>query len=323
MRNLVIAFLLLISCSAFAVNKTVIGNSGQGWGIAFNWSPSGVPADGDVVIIPEGQTISVKGAFYTGTETIIIKVSGTLDFDPSGKLDLGINSEVQLLTTTAKLTSNGTGSEIIKIGSVTKFDGSVDGMMLTGPLYASQYTTSSPSGFSSSAVLPVKLLAFSATIKDGVIILSWQTTEETNTKLFSLERSTTGSTYESIGKVNAKGSGSSYQLRDALASRGLTFYRLKTVDIDGRAEYSRTISITKNCDALYSMVPNPANQNIKVLNSTIGSDKTVVQIFDVAGTKVFQKQYRADASIDIDVSAYRRGIYFIRINGQAEKIILQ
>ena len=323
MKNLALAFLLFYSFTAFAVDKTVISDSPQGWGDASNWSPSGIPVNGDVVIIPAGQTISVKGTFYTGIETIIIKASGILAFNPSGKLELGINSQVQLLSSAAKLTSNGTGSEIIKIGGITKFDGSVDGQILSGPLYASRNTTSSPNGFSSSlTVLPIKLLSFSAAIANDAILIKWQTLEENNTKLFSLERSLNGSTYEPIGTVNAKGSGSTYQITEPLTFTGTHYYRLKTLDNDGRVEYSKIISLN-NYKQLYSIVYSPATQNITLINRALSSDKSLVQLFDGAGTKVYQKQHSTGGSISIDVSTYKRCIYFVQINDQTERVILR
>ena len=95
-KNIVaILFSFLFYLPAHSTIKTVVGNTGTGWGNNANWSSAGVPVDGDEIIIPLGQTISVKGSFYTGTQNLEINVDGTLDFDPSGKLNLGSLSIVQ------------------------------------------------------------------------------------------------------------------------------------------------------------------------------------------------------------------------------------
>src|SRR5688572_6254628 len=84
-------FSLLLICSwlsAAATFTTVIGNAGTGWNISSNWSPAGVPVAGDSVYIPSGQVITVKGTIYAVGALIHVVVRGTLDFEPSGKLDL-------------------------------------------------------------------------------------------------------------------------------------------------------------------------------------------------------------------------------------------
>ena len=142
-------FSLLLLCSwlsASATFKTVIGNAGTGWNVSSNWSPAGVPVSGDSVFIPTGQIITVKGAIYAVDALIHMVVRGTLDFEPSGKLDLLGESTLQIVTG-GMITSDNNNSEVIKIGGITKFQGAVDPSPLNGPVYASQATGTSPSGF--------------------------------------------------------------------------------------------------------------------------------------------------------------------------------
>src|SRR5688500_14634054 len=93
--------LLLLGCLAFQLNFatkiTAIANIGMGWSVPGNWDLNRIPADNDTAIIPAGLQINVKGAVYSlPYPNIDIFISGTLFFDPSGKLDLGIASAVEI-----------------------------------------------------------------------------------------------------------------------------------------------------------------------------------------------------------------------------------
>src|SRR5688572_4054918 len=97
MRKAITLFACILLCSfSHAITKTVQSNLGTGWGTDTNWSPNGVPQSGDEVIIPAGQTMTVKGGFYGTAANLRIYIHGKLDFDPSGRLNLGTSSTVQL-----------------------------------------------------------------------------------------------------------------------------------------------------------------------------------------------------------------------------------
>ena len=77
----------LIYGQAFPGIKTAINNDSNGWSVASNWFPSGVPANGDTVIIPVTFSLSVKGNIYNSNHPrLIIYVYGALDFEPAGKI---------------------------------------------------------------------------------------------------------------------------------------------------------------------------------------------------------------------------------------------
>jgi hypothetical protein len=67
-----------------------------------------VPKNGDIVIIPAGITISVKGNVYASAVKLTTKVNVNLDFNPSGTLNLNSESVVQLYTNNSKIISNST-----------------------------------------------------------------------------------------------------------------------------------------------------------------------------------------------------------------------
>lgn len=81
---------------AFAVIKTFNVASGN-WNVPGNWSPSGVPASSDEVVIPAGKTCTITAdvAHATGGANVVITVGGTLIINASVTLteDSGLYAE--------------------------------------------------------------------------------------------------------------------------------------------------------------------------------------------------------------------------------------
>lgn len=306
-----IVFVFLFYLPAYCAIKTVVANAGQGWGNNANWSPAGIPVDGDEIVIPVGQIISVKGSFYSGTENFQIQVHGTLDFDPSGKLNLGSLSTVQLHTSTSAITTNGSASEQIVINGQIKYQGSIDGT-LNGPKYASNTTASSPNGFTL-GIVPVKLISFSGQTNKEEVILKWKTADEIYTEKFDVERSIDGRAWKSIAVIRTTGSNSNYSFTDQSPVEGDNYYRLKTTDINGYIEYFHIVKLKLNKTKSITIGANPV-----VGYLTIYLPKTMpacrVQLFDAAGhivkNEVFHQQ---STTIRLKTSELNQGNYFVKL----------
>jgi hypothetical protein len=325
MKKFLLPFLSFTLLSAHAEVKTVVANAQQGWGTASNWSPSGVPSNGDEVIIPLGREISVKGSFYAGANNLIIKVYGILDFDPSGKLDLGANSQVHLYTSSARITTNGSGSELIIINGVIKYNGNVDGN-ISGPRYAVNSSAASPTGFFA-GVLPVKLSSFTARQKQHAVVLNWLTSEETNSKEFVVERSENGAEWKPISSLPARGTGSAYMYVDESPLLQMNYYRLKAVDQDGSFEYSMIAKANLEGALVMQIGPNPSTNIIKIavrpgLNAT-------VELMDGTGQKVKKENVNAQTgTAQIQTTGLAKGQYYVLLvgtNGMIDKkpVIIQ
>lgn len=311
MKNLfAILFFSLVYLPAYCAIKTVVANSGQGWGNNANWSPTGVPVNGDEIIIPLGKIISVKGSFYSGTGNLNIIINGTLDFDPSGKLDLGSLSTVQLNTTTSSITTNGSASEQIKINGQIKYRGNVDGT-LNGPKYASIATSSSPNGFTL-GIVPVKLISFSGQASKEVVILKWKTADEIYTEKFDVERSMDGRAWQSIAVINTTGSNSNYSFTDHSPVEGDNYYRLKTTDINGYIEYFHIVKLKLNKTKNITIGANPVVDYLTIyLTKTISH--VHVQLFDAMGQIVKNEVFHQQSTIRLKTSELNKGNYFVKL----------
>ncbi|MBK8351663.1 MAG: T9SS type A sorting domain-containing protein [Saprospirales bacterium] len=171
------------------------------------------------------------------------------------------------------------------------------------------------------APLPVELISFNGWNAGAVNQLQWKTASEKNTAKFIVEKSIDGVTYTSIGEQTAAGNSTttlSYSLSDNQPVIGNNYYRLKTVDIDGKFSYSDVINIPVNeayTNSFTRVYPNPTkgNLNVEIQSSTTSNTKIVV--FDVVGKKIFEKEtslVKGINTLTFDVADYADGAYILQ-----------
>ncbi len=93
-----------------------------------------------------------------------------------------------------------------------------------------------------------ELLKFNARSQNGNVIISWQTSSETNLKHFVVERKTVNGSFIELGIVEPK-IDRNYEFVDQSAYKSadkLYIYRLKIVDNDGTFSYSSEIAVPHN-----------------------------------------------------------------------------
>jgi hypothetical protein len=177
-------------------------------------------------------------------------------------------------------------------------------------------------------VLPVKWKSFTATKNTDATLLKWSTASETNNNYFEVQRSMDGKKFEAIGSVKGNGTTnkvSNYSFTDSkLATSKTVFYRLKQLDFDGKAEFSKTVSVTHEeiQMGLGASLPNPFNNELTLtLNANNTSSTATIVIMDMIGKTHYAstEQLLSGANtITINTTNMPDGIYFIRAsyNGQ-------
>lgn len=91
--------------------------------------------------------------------------------------------------------------------------------------------------------LPVTLLNFQSKCFSNRVLLTWQIASEINSSFFEIQKSNDNISWESIGALKAAGSSSillNYQFIDE-QNDGISFYRLRQVDKDGKSAFSQII----------------------------------------------------------------------------------
>lgn len=166
--------------------------------------------------------------------------------------------------------------------------------------------------------LPVTFQNFSAALTEGAVRCKWQTLNETNTRLFEIERSVNGNDFINVGTVNAVGNSTQptdYSFDDLSISSltGKLFYRLRIVDNDGRTTLSGISAVEIRKTADIRVFPNPTNGNVH-LNFHSKGGNTLFVIRDIRGKVVARSEVNLSPgyqSHQMDVSSLPPGTYTI------------
>jgi hypothetical protein len=173
--------------------------------------------------------------------------------------------------------------------------------------------------------LPVELVSFDATLADRKVILNWKTASELNSNYFDVLRSNDGQNWSSIGTVPASGSSQitiDYSLVDASPLSGVSYYRLKQVDLNGDFHLSDIRSINNSPKVNQVKVyPNPTDKGLV----TIVSDEPIssLYVYNALGKVVFETAIDSDDTYLLDTETFESGMYWINLNGENYKLIVR
>jgi len=177
--------------------------------------------------------------------------------------------------------------------------------------------------------LPVELTFFEAKVINKKVLLSWQTASELNNEKFEIEVSEDGREFEKIAEVKGKGTtleqqGYSFEVKNP--RKGISYYRLKQIDFDGKFEYSEVISVNfkeKNGE-FGEFYPNPSKSGLVNLDYLAqNNDKIIVSVFDMTGKLVnsqIQQIVSGDNNLNFDFSELKTGIYIVKIGNDRNPI---
>ncbi len=120
--------------------------------------------------------------------------------------------------------------------------------------------------------LPVKLTSFDAALVNKKVALTWSTSQEKNASHFVIERSTDGVDFTDAGIIFTDGNSEisrSYSFKDpgSTYSKGVLYYRLRIVDLDGQYEYSaiRIVKLGQSDGKLeLQAFPNPVVKEVRI-----------------------------------------------------------
>ena len=321
-------FVLAIFAIKLALANPVINSmsSNGTWKTSSTWSLNRLPMDGDTVIIPAGSIVVIDDVQNLSTSFLYIEVYGTLKFS-NGKLWLSSSSTVRLYSD-GSITSSGSSSETLKIGGVTKYTGTDN--TLTGPLFASASTGTSPSGFSSGSdmALPVKFIGFNVARQNNDVLVQWTTAEEMNSRNFEVQRSENGIDWTTVSSIAAAGNSSathSYSYTDKNIISKLVYYRIRQVDMDGK--FSLTpVRIIKNDVAVAEVKITAASSNsIYVHFSAQVKGNVVIRLTTSNGQVISQETVDSPVGqVIVPVQNSNKGIYIVTVaDGQELKFSKQ
>lgn len=196
-----------------------------------------------------------------------------------------------------------------------------------GTITSNTISSFSPFTFSSVGVqilnpLPIELLSFTANLNTSQINLSWTTATETNNDYFTIEKSQDAQSFVKVFNVDGAGNSTSlidYFDIDHNPYIGISYYRLKQTDFNGKTSYSNIVPVeyNPNGDPSISLFPNPTDAGATTylsLNQLKGQEVLVV-LRDIAGREIFSKVILSNSNnelIAIDLQGtLAKGSYLI------------
>lgn len=168
--------------------------------------------------------------------------------------------------------------------------------------------------FQITSPLPVQLQSFTLSHSEAQIALKWQTSEEVNADKFAIERSGDGKAFEAISSIGvalgiAKNNVKEYTFDDRAPLRGLSYYRLRMVDLDGSFAFSKILSAMTDPGDQITVMPNPANKTVRVQGEQI----TIIELLDKTGkVQMTRTKSVGEKSLDLDIQHVPAGLYVLR-----------
>ena len=167
-------------------------------------------------------------------------------------------------------------------------------------------------------LLPVELLSFEVKKTDShQVNITWATSSELGLDYFEVERSQDGITWDDLTSINPlKGDDypKIYTTKDRFPYTGLSYYRLKEINADGRSkELSIKTILIDQPKTEVKLYPNPTNR-ITYLEGDM-EELSTVHIYNSSGdevTQAIQKKQHNDVTLELDFKEVPSGTYVIK-----------
>ena len=169
----------------------------------------------------------------------------------------------------------------------------------------------------SNGALPISLLSFTATPRDGNTDLIWATATETQNAYFAVERSADGVHFDEITQVPGAGNSAAtknYAYTDRSPINGPNYYRLRQVDFDGAYSFSPVRRVVFGEANGVRLQPVPATETLQVLLDKTTEEDISWSVFDQSGRLVLDGQAAEETQqFDVDVQNLPQGMYMLRL----------
>lgn len=306
---------LLVSHFSFATIKTA---SNGNWNAPGTWLPAGVPACGDTIIIPAGVSVHIaanvdlntmKGPLCAAT---YLDVAGRLTFANGRKIRMTAGACINV-SLGGEIHPSGVGagaSELIEIDKVNWWqakDGVLVGDQVTGVKLGC------------AVALPIELAAYSIQAIDNKVVVNFTTASERDIEYYILEASRDGSYWQEVTTLDAVGNSSiesSYQLEDKNPFNGVSYYRLKFVNINGAVVVMEILSVEVYA-LKYLVYPIPVHKTMFLEGEDLADSK--ISVINSLGENVEVSKSLIYDKYSFNFEQIKSGVYFVVIETEKTK----
>lgn len=175
--------------------------------------------------------------------------------------------------------------------------------------------------------LPIELARFELEkTYNSEVNVKWSTALEENNDFFTIEKSKEGREWEEVTEIKGQGNSSAllnYEIRDENPFQGLSYYRIRQTDYDGKSKVSRIMSVNFNEIKAFevSMYPNPATDKVYLKGDK--SELQTIEIYDIFGknvTSIINTDGLKDNNAVLDVSNLVNGTYYVKTKTTVHKL---
>lgn len=290
---------------------------------------------GDVTVNQNGRMAvfgNIDGTSSTGT-LVTDNCGGQLYVD--GKIDLGTGGGNTVTNNNNASSPTGTnGSPVIGV----YVNGTTTAQTISGAegtkasLKANDIPFYNWIASISGSPLPVTLTFFKIdAIENNVVKLIWATASQENFDKFIVERSTDGVSFYFIGELQGTENSKvllNYSFSDSNPFIGKNYYRLKSVDLDGKFEYSGVIFANLEVPKELSIYPNPSNgEALSFKTNFEPQEDDVISIIDLSGANIMTLSVTANTGQLNFRSALSPGVYVLKYSSgsfqQVQRLVVK
>ncbi|MEI2750909.1 MAG: T9SS type A sorting domain-containing protein [Ferruginibacter sp.] len=176
--------------------------------------------------------------------------------------------------------------------------------------------------FETLATLPVKFVAVQAIKQQDDVVIKWQVEEEQELSGYIVERSSDGRNFTAIsGIIKANGS-QFYNWTDHKVQEGEYYYRVKSVNIDGKTANSSIVkvSMTSILNQGITVYPNPVKGKVaSILMHGIPKGNYTINVLSVSGQLIKKISFNYNSntvSFLLDLENLLPGNYLIQMKNE-------
>jgi hypothetical protein len=291
-----------------------------------------VPPNSTLLIVNKGACFTGDWSDYCGLGTVYVAFSATAAWTTTGFF--GNNTTPRSFVTNFSAVNSGCGNTTYAYNQSgiagTPFNFGSDGASVSfiGGGSAPTYINGNGNCAPPSIILPIELIDFYATQDGNKNDLIWKVASEKNVLKYIIEKSEDGVNFIEMSRVNSYDNEAlviTYMTEDTEPYSGITYYRLNTIESNGKTNNYKIIDIdraNKNWKSLLYQIDN--NLIIEFKNAI--PKEAQVMLFDLSGQQIAERNIE-QSQTKINIDNLSTGIYFVRITSPYKienfKIIIQ
>jgi hypothetical protein len=172
-------------------------------------------------------------------------------------------------------------------------------------------------------LLPLAITSFSGKKAGKDVLLQWTTAQDNNSGHFEVLHSTSNNSFTKLATVAVQGNNTtaSYSFVYNNPSAVINYYRIKLVNKDGSAIYSKVVAIKSDGEGvmLQTVYPNPFRDKLELAISTDKAGIISIHLYDMSGKLAKTQSKQVTLGLNIitlrGLNTLQPGNYFIDVSG--------